>query len=285
MSKADVQGWRRGLELMIVVLAGFTVARFGESGWPKRWIVLYAGYGALIYAGFFNSLSFALADSGAIFIGIQEASAASALAMPFSLALSFVVLTAIPVSVFRTGGLFIGFAVVIVAVLVPVIAILGGLRVLREKAIKYGRHGVFLAVFIPAAGLGCLGSADLGSALELWKIFGPLLLFVGLLTLLNAPFDWASLGLTRALLRRGLELGGWWPYFLALVDAALAVVIIAALAFVMVIGVQTFDELAVHGGGKPVLPLDTLFDGIAKNPAAAEYWWAYAFLLSSMTLP
>jgi hypothetical protein len=112
-----------------------------------------------------------------------------------------------------------------------------------------------------------------------------LLLFVGLLTLLNAPFDWASLGLTRALLRRGLELGGWWPYFLALVDAALAVVIIAALAFVMVIGVQTFDELAVHGGGKPVLPLDTLFDGIAKNPAAAEYWWAYAFLLSSMTLP
>jgi hypothetical protein len=69
------------------------------------------------------------------------------------------------------------------------------------------------------------------------------------------------------------------------VDAALAVVIIAALAFVMVIGVQTFDELAVHGGGKPVLPLDTLFDGIAKNPAAAEYWWAYAFLLSSMILP
>jgi hypothetical protein len=34
-----------------------------------------------------------------------------------------------------------------------------------------------------------------------------------------------SLGLTRALLRRGLELGGWWPYLLALVDAALAGVI------------------------------------------------------------
>jgi hypothetical protein len=39
---------------------------------------------------------------------------------------------------------------------------------------------------------------------------------------------------------------------------------------------------AVHGGGKPALPLDTLFDGIAKNPAAPEYWWAYALLLSSM---
>jgi hypothetical protein len=109
-----------------------------------------------------------------------------------------------------------------------------------------------------------------------------LLLFLGLLTLLNAPFDWASLGLTRALLRRGLELGGWWPYPLALVDAALAAVIIALLSFVMVLGAQAFDELAVRGGGKPVLPLDDLFDGIAKNPAAPEYWWAYALLLSSM---
>jgi hypothetical protein len=41
-----------------------------------------------------------------------------------------------------------------------------------------------------------------------WLDSGPLLLFLGLLTLLNAPFDWASLGLTRALLRRGLELKG-----------------------------------------------------------------------------
>jgi hypothetical protein len=62
------------------------------------------------------------------------------------------------------------------------------------------------------------------------------------------------------------------------VDACLAGVIIALLALTMVIGVQAFDELAVHGGGKPVLPLDTLFDGIANNPAAPEYWWAYALL-------
>jgi hypothetical protein len=111
---------------------------------------------------------------------------------------------------------------------------------------------------------------------------GASLLFLCLLTLLNAPFDWASLGLTRALLRRGLELGGWWPYLLALADAALATVIIALLALVMVIGVQAFDELAVHGGGAAVLPLVALFDGIAKNPAAPEYWWVYALLLSSM---
>ena len=102
--------------------------------------------------------------------------------------------------------------------------------------------------------------------------------------LAHPPFDWASLRLTRALLRRGLELGGWWPFLLALADACLAAVIIALLALTMVIGVQAFDELAVHGGGEKaaVLPLDALFDGIAKNPGAPEFWWVYALLLSTI---
>jgi hypothetical protein len=109
-----------------------------------------------------------------------------------------------------------------------------------------------------------------------------LLLFLGLLTLINAPFDWASLGLTRALLRRGLELGGWWPYLLAVVDAILATGIITLLAITMVLGVQAFDHLAEHGGGAAILPLDQLFDGLATHPAAPECWWLYALLVSSM---
>ena len=128
----------------------------------------------------------------------------------------------------------------------------------------------------------CYAAAIWLPPLEIWPILGPLLLFLGLLTLLNAPFDWASLGLTRALMRRGLELGGWWPYGLALVDACLAAVIIAALALTMVVGVQAFDDLAVHGGGRLVLSLEPLFDGIAGRPSAPEYWWLYALLLSTM---
>jgi hypothetical protein len=142
----------------------------------------------------------------------------------------------------------------------------------------------FSVLFFPVLVPVCLGAAALLSHLRTWEALGPFLLFLGLLTLINAPFDWASLGLTRALLRRGLELGGWWPYLLALVDACLAAVIIALLALTMVIGVQAFDELAVHGGGEgaAVLPLPALFDGIGKNPGAPEYWWAYALLLSTM---
>lgn len=56
-------------------------------------------------------------------------------------------------------------------------------------------------------------------------------------------------------------------------------VIIACLALVILVGgVQAFDELAAHGGGKPVLPLNTLIDDIAKNPAAPD-WWTYALLI------
>jgi hypothetical protein len=41
-------------------------------------------------------------------------------------------------------------------------------------------------------------------------------------------------------------------------------------------------RLAERGRGKPVLPLGPLFDGIAANPAAPEYWWVYVLLLSTM---
>jgi hypothetical protein len=128
----------------------------------------------------------------------------------------------------------------------------------------------------------CLLAVGLLLPLRTWPYTGPLLLFQGLLTLINAPFNWASIGLTRALLRRGLELGGWWPYFLGVVNAVLATSIVAVLTLTMVIAVQAFDELVVHGGGSAILPLEPLFDGISKNPGKSEYWWIYALLLATM---
>jgi hypothetical protein len=148
---------------------------------------------------------------------------------------------------------------------------------LYAAAIKKRCDGVFIVIFFAGMTAMCLWAA----ASNLTETVAPLLLFIGLMTLMNAPFDWASLGLTRALLRRGLELMGWWPVFLALVDALLAPVIIAILALTMVVGVQTFDVLA-NGEGEPLLALATLFDGIATHPAEPEYWWVYALLLSTM---
>jgi hypothetical protein len=165
---------------------------------------------------------------------------------------------------------------------IVIFAVAFGAAVLSEVAREGRWQAAFPSLLTPAMVVVCLVGANLLAPLSTWEQAGPILLFLGLLTLLNAPFDWASLGLTRALLRRGLEIGGWWPYALALLDAGLAALVIAALALTMVVGVQTFDALAVHGGGASVLPLEPLLNGIAAQPSAPEYWWLYALLLSTM---
>src|SRR5262249_58832436 len=139
------------------------------------------------------------------------------------------------------------FAVAVAGAVAGAVAV--AVAILSDIAIRNQRQGIFLALYLFAMIILCLGLVPLLSPLETWRLVGPLLLFLGLLTLINAPFDWASLGLTRALLRRGLELGGWWPYVLALADALAAAVIIALLAITMVIGVQAFDHLAGHSAG------------------------------------
>jgi hypothetical protein len=131
--------------------------------------------------------------------------------------------------------------------------------------------------------VACLALTGSLLPLRTWTYAGPLLLFQGLLTLVNTPFNWASIGLTRALLRRGLELGGWWPYILALVNAILASAIVVLLTLAMVIAIQAFGELVARAGGIPFLPIGALFDGITRNPAAPEYWWVYALLLATMS--
>jgi hypothetical protein len=81
--------------------------------------------------------------------------------------------------------------------------------VVKNKAIAHQRQGIFLTLFLAVMFFACLaGAAFLSSGMP-WIVSGSgaLLLFLGLLTLLNAPFDWASLGLTRALLRRVSNLG------------------------------------------------------------------------------
>jgi hypothetical protein len=131
--------------------------------------------------------------------------------------------------------------------------------------------------------LVCFAGAAFLSHLDTWQAVGPLLLFLGLLTLINAPFDWLSLGLTRALMRRGLEREKWWPYLYAVIDALLASAVIAFLAMAMVAGVQLFDDLAVYGGGERLLPpMGEFLDAIKSNPGQPEYWWVYATLFSTM---
>jgi hypothetical protein len=192
-------------------------------------------------------------------------------AIPCSIILSFTFLGNISVYV-----IYLIFGPTLVFALA--VAFAAAVLAISYAAIKRRRQGAFLSLFLVLMILLYLWVVVPVPALEEWV--RSLLLFLGLLTLLNAPFDWVSLGLTRALLRRGLELAGWWPFFLAIVDALFAAVIIALLALTMVVGVQAFDNPAPNT--EPVLPLKPFFDGIAVHPTEPEYWWVYALLFSTM---
>jgi hypothetical protein len=119
--------------------------------------------------------------------------------------------------------------------------------------------------------------------LESWEGNGVFLLVYGVLTLVNAPFDWVAIGLTRALLRRGLAPGGRGPYFYALIDAIVAVPLIMLLAFVTIVTVQTFDDIAVLRAGQQarIMPLGPLFERLENNPGDPTLWWIWLMLFST----
>jgi len=55
-------------------------------------------------------------------------------------------------------------------------------------------------------------------------------------------------GVTRERIR-GLALGGWWPVPFALLDAVSVAFSVTLLAFVCVLAVQVFGDIAVHFAG------------------------------------
>ena len=146
------------------------------------------------------------------------------------------------------------------------------------------RHGIFLGLLSTVLLILCYAAAGSLGGSAAWVRIAPMLLFLGLLTLINAPFDWLTIGLTRALLRRGLESGGWWPLVLAIVDLIMAAVVIVLLAVAMVVAVDAFNAVTVSAGGKNVFDLVGTLNGLAdpKRRSEPEYWWLYATLFSTL---
>jgi hypothetical protein len=96
-----------------------------------------------------------------------------AIAVPIAIPIGLYVFIAFPG--ISGGALGIAYYLSIIAIFI-MIATLGTMT-----AIKHRRHGVFLALFLPAMIAACLGGADLLSPLVSWKWTqeGPMLLFLG----------------------------------------------------------------------------------------------------------
>ncbi len=104
-----------------------------------------------------------------------------------------------------------------------------------------------------------------------------LLFFLAILPILNALADFASVGLTRWLLRRGVR---GHVALNALIDAAAALAILVGLGFATVAVVH----LARAPGAPGLIDLGALFADLRDPAAAHDYYWLY-FCFFSTLLP
>jgi hypothetical protein len=259
-------------------MIGFVIFAIWRAGRTKRWLL---SFGWIILACAVAG-GFAGAGIGAVVVAAAFGTASVvARAVVGAGAVAGAVIVAVTMGGVSAIGGDVGAALAF-AYMVAYINILL-VNFLSKRSIERDKQGFFLSLFVPMMFVVCFAAASRPPRLQVWDMSGPLLLFLGLLTLINAPFDWLSLGLTRALMRRGLEREKWWPYLYAVVDALLTSVIIAFLAMAMVAGIRLFDYLAVYGGGKSVLPpMREYLDAIQADPIRPEYWWIYATLFSTM---
>lgn len=103
-----------------------------------------------------------------------------------------------------------------------------------------------------------------------------------LIPLLNLPLDWASLGLTRALLRRGCEAGARSPLLLGLVDFIAGLVLLLLLAALLVVGLQLADWVYLKASGRILLDVPGRLRAIGADPGAPVHYWIYLTLFSTV---
>ena len=269
--ETGVDWWWRMAAAITSFAAGFSVWRAVRStGWR---LLLWS---AAIGVAFVGVLVSAFAVVGAV-VGAVIGAVAVAVAVVGADAF---------VGAVAVAGAFVGADDFVEDVLfVGGVAFAGGVAfvgaVLFKKAATRDRMGSFWTKFWPLViviwflgfeGVWRTGSSQTG--LELLIMFG-------LVPILNMPFDWASLGFTRALLRWGCETDAPWPLWLGLVDFAIGLVLLLLLALALIAGLQAADAIAMAHGGEPVANVIALLDNIAKDPRDPANYWAYFTLFST----
>jgi hypothetical protein len=191
--KSDLQGWQRGLAVVILGIAVIAIFRSGRS---KGWIAWIWFAGAMILVVFVGVVA---SSVSAIEIAVTGATAVVA---SFGVMIARLVILGLSDDVGYNPGLGLGVlsavGVVVIAIAVAVASSLafpvlagglgilttaGAVAVLSFLAMKYRCYGLFLTLLFPAAVVACLWAAELLSPLGSWPSAGPLLLFLGLLTL------------------------------------------------------------------------------------------------------
>jgi hypothetical protein len=261
---------QRVLALACVAFVGFAFNRFMFASGLMKNALLFC-----VVAGFL---------SAAILLG----SGFGVFAIMLATAATHSVRGATAVATGTAGALSIHFAVTLTVTdavtVIVAIAFASGVHRLINIATRRDRMGLALSVFTLALLVAILWPLPqwLASVTDTRPVI--LLYFVGLLTLVNAPFDWVAIGITRALMRRGQELGGVWPLLLALADLLLSLALLALLALAILWATELFNHAMLSGGaGRGVIDIPAYLAALADPAQRGDprYYWLYAMLFSS----
>lgn len=164
------------------------------------------------------------------------------------------------------------FATISVAVSVAALVGIAASAVLNKPGHQSG-HPIGLLLSLVFAGFAAICAAIILSP-SLGEISG-LLLFLGVLPLLNGVADFASVGMTRWSLRLGLRHNLGLSSFLDLLAALLIFVALGTLVIAVVHFVRPQD-------GKPLLELKAVFTELRNPKTRGDYWWLFIMLFSTL---
>lgn len=272
-------GWARGY--VVVWLGGLAVAVAALAQTAKlqrRWLYMAATAGFMILLFGSTALSFQSGVPATVAVAGAVAGAVAVIgAGAVAVAGAFAAAGAGAVAAAGAGAVavVVTFAVTVAgAVAVTVggaVAGAGALAVLTVEN-RRGADGRLWAVWLLAMGCGLAAVLLTRDAVVLPQD-QMIIAFLGFLPILNALADFASVGLTRYLLRRGLA--GWGPKYAAL-DIMGGAVIFALLGCTTI---ALFHWLRPQDG-VPLLDLPGLFAGLAATPE--HYWWLFVMLVSTL---
>lgn len=148
---------------------------------------------------------------------------------------------------------------------------------------------LFFVVYIPLMLLAVLlGAGFAPEAASNRNLFTLGAVFLILLPLVNALWDWLSLGFTRwalaLVLHKGQTAGVLRLGFMvlwSLVDAAAALVFLSGLALTMTFFIELANLRAMAAGGPPLLDLAHLFARLRDTPGEISLFWVYLTLFST----
>ncbi|MEO1610607.1 MAG: hypothetical protein AAFR90_15035, partial [Pseudomonadota bacterium] len=107
-----------------------------------------------------------------------------------------------------------------------------------------------------------------------------LLIYFVTLPVVNAIFDWLSIGATRYLLRQGYE--SRWGLLFGVIDMFVAAAFLTVLAVTTIAVVQGLNLLALaYGANVPIVDIAGILERLRTNPGDPALYWIYIVVFST----